>query len=51
MDPGPRYASNQRAGIPYATWARRREETGQGFDASYTGACLHAQKLLGSFLG
>lgn len=51
MDPSSRYASNQRAGIPYGTWARPREETGQGCDASYTGACLHAQKLLGSFPG
>lgn len=30
------------------TRARPREGTGQGFDASYTGACLHAQKLLGT---
>lgn len=43
----PRYASNQRAGIRMAPGSAPREETGQGYYASCTGACLHAQKLLG----
>lgn len=43
----PRYARNQRAGIRMAPGSAPREETGQGYYASCTGACLHAQKLLG----
>lgn len=37
-----------------SVWHLRRfhgEETGQGCYASCTGACLHAQKLLGGFPG
>lgn len=43
----PRYARNQRAGIRMAPGSAPREETGQEYYASCTGACLHAQKLLG----